>query len=125
MTTDQPADDIARLAQRVAGECLLITRPGILFGRSRIQASCSTCGVPLGGWTYDEVRANFDRHKAIPAPPAEVLARPLTPADIQAYPEYFINGRGRSIASTTLCAHDYYLTDSCPGCDADQEDAEQ
>lgn len=37
------------------------------------------------------------------------------------YPDYFIIGAGRDIASHTLCDHGYYLTDSCPGCDADDD----
>ncbi|MBB5155912.1 hypothetical protein [Saccharopolyspora phatthalungensis] len=54
-----------------------------------------------------------------PAPPQDVLARPITAADVAAYPVYFIHGPGRDIAQNTLCAHDYTLVDSCPGCDAD------
>lgn len=54
-------------------------------------------------------------------PPADVLARPITAADVKAYPDYFIIGAGRDIASHTLCDHGYYLTDSCPGCDADDD----
>lgn len=49
-------------------------------------------------------------------PPADVLSRPITPADVAAYPAYFISGPGREIASTTECAHGYNLTDSCPAC---------
>jgi hypothetical protein len=125
MTEPTPnQDDITRLATRLNDDCVLITRPGILFGRTRVRAQCVTCNVPLGDWTIGEVRANFERHKTIPAPPAEVLARPIVKDDIRAYPDYFISGRGRRLASVTLCPHDYYLTDSCPGCDADQEAAE-
>jgi len=51
-----------------------------------------------------------------PIPPVDVLARPLTPADVSTWPEYFILGPGREIASKTFCAHEYYLTDSCPNC---------
>lgn len=50
-------------------------------------------------------------------PPADVLSRPITRADVAQYPEYYILGAGREIASTTRCPHDYHLTDSCPCCD--------
>lgn len=56
-----------------------------------------------------------------PRPPVSVLLRRLTPADIKAYPVYFILGPGYDIASKTLCGHGYHLTDSCPGCDADED----
>lgn len=45
----------------------------------------------------------------------------LTPELIRQYPEYYIAGPGREQASQTNCRHLYFLTDSCPGCDADQE----
>ena len=52
-------------------------------------------------------------------PPLEVLSRPITKADVSAYPVYFIIGPGCEIAERTECGHGYYLTDSCPGCDAE------
>jgi hypothetical protein len=52
-------------------------------------------------------------------PPLEVLGRPITKADIEAYPVYFIIGPGREIAERTKCGHGYLLTSSCPGCDAE------
>jgi hypothetical protein len=52
-----------------------------------------------------------------PVPSADVLARPITKADIDAYPAYFILGPGQDIASATDCPHGYRLTDSCPCCD--------
>ena len=57
-----------------------------------------------------------------PKPPAEVLARAITRRDYTQYPVYFIWGPGRDIASRTDCGHGYYLTDSCPCCDAEDED---
>ena len=54
-------------------------------------------------------------------PPLEVLSRPPTVADVQAYPVYFIVGPGREIAQNTACGHGYMLTSSCPGCDADAD----
>lgn len=54
-------------------------------------------------------------------PPASVLARTPTVADVRAWPQYFIAGPGYAIASTTDCGHGYHLTDSCPGCDADAQ----
>ncbi len=118
----------AALADQLAireGDCELVHRPSILAGRTRVAAHCTTCDVPLSAWTIEEVQANFARHQAIPAPPAEILDRPITKSDTRAYSDYFISGRGRAVASTTMCPHMYYLTDSCPGCDADQEAAEE
>lgn len=49
-------------------------------------------------------------------PPADVLDRAPTAADVAAYPIYFILGPGADIASRTDCGHGYNLTDSCPSC---------
>jgi hypothetical protein len=49
-------------------------------------------------------------------PPAEVLNRTPTPADVAAYPEYYIAGSGADVARRTQCEHGYNLTDSCPVC---------
>ncbi len=46
---------------------------------------------------------------------------PLTAVDVAADPEFWIAGAGREIASRTDCGHGYNLTDSCPGCDAEEE----
>ena len=56
-----------------------------------------------------------------PVQPPDMLTRPITTADVKAYPEYFILGPGRDIAQNTLCAHAYTLVDSCPNCDADAD----
>jgi hypothetical protein len=56
-----------------------------------------------------------------PTPPDEVLNRAPTVADVRRWPEHYISGPGRAVASKTHCPHRYYLTDSCPGCDADEE----
>jgi hypothetical protein len=48
-----------------------------------------------------------------------MLERPITPADVQEFPVYFMWGPGRDRAASTLCDHGYTLVDSCPGCDAD------
>lgn len=103
------------------GPCAYTLRTYTLLGRERFSASCSTCGAACTGWTQTAAVAAFEEHRAIPAPPADVLARTLTPADIRKFPEYFILGRGRSIALRTACAHGYRLTDSCPGCDDDRD----
>lgn len=47
-----------------------------------------------------------------------------TPADVRDNPRYWISGPGLAIASQTACPHDYRLTDSCPGCDLDNEEEE-
>ncbi|WP_134666105.1 MULTISPECIES: hypothetical protein [unclassified Amycolatopsis] len=56
-----------------------------------------------------------------PVPPGDVLARTITRRDVQQYDVYFIWGPGRDITSRTDCGHGYYLTDSCPCCDADDD----
>lgn len=66
-------------------------------------------------------RAAMDAYKAaqiakMVTPPADVLDRAPTPADVSAYPVYFILGPGADIASRTDCGHGYFLTDSCPVC---------
>jgi len=50
-------------------------------------------------------------------PPANVLIRTSTRADVHAFPDYFILGAGRDLAANTDCEHGYRLTDSCPHCD--------
>jgi hypothetical protein len=74
-----------------------------------------------------QLRANINRSPAelvakAPVPPSDVLARPITRADVSAYPVYFIHGPGRDVASSTDCGHGYNLTDSCPCCDAEDDD---
>lgn len=54
-------------------------------------------------------------------PPANVLARRITPSDVAAYPAYFLYGPGLVLAETTDCPHGYRLTDSCPGCGSDED----
>lgn len=95
-----------------------------LFGRSRVRAECA-CGTTIAGWDDAQVRDLYAQHLAIPRPPAEVLAKDApTVADVRRWPDFFISGPGRRVASATECPHAYYLTDSCPGCDADAEAAE-
>lgn len=36
-------------------------------------------------------------------------------------PEFWIAGSGRLAAQRVRCPHECFLTDSCPGCDADEE----
>lgn len=94
-----------------------------LAGRSRVRADCA-CGITFGGWDAAQIRDQYARHLAIPRPPAELLAKDApTVADVAAWEEFFITGPGRRVASATECPHAYYLTDSCPGCDYDEEQA--
>jgi hypothetical protein len=69
--------------------------------------------------------ANFARYidglvADAPVPPAEVLSRAITPADVAAYPVYFIHGPGQDLAHATDCGHGYTLLDSCPCCDSNE-----
>ncbi|MEE2040127.1 hypothetical protein Q8791_23190 [Nocardiopsis sp. CT-R113] len=43
-----------------------------------------------------------------------------TVADVRSYPTFYICGPGRELAENTRCPHEYFLTDSCPGCAADE-----
>lgn len=98
-------------------ECTATVEPyDGLGGQNRYLAYCTTCGVVCTGWTEQQARAAFDEHRTIPAPPAAVAARPLTPEIVADYVEYYIIGRGRPQARTTKCAHGYYLTVVCPCC---------
>jgi hypothetical protein len=97
-------------------DCFATVRPYILFGRTRYSASCTTCGTSCSGWTERQARAEFEAHRAIPAPPDDVLAAPLTQAIVAEYPYYYIRGRGHRLAAITDCGHGYWLTDSCPCC---------
>lgn len=40
----------------------------------------------------------------------------LTVRDITRYPDFYIAGPGRALASQTDCGHGYNLTDSCTCC---------
>lgn len=96
-----------------------------LFGYPRVRADCG-CGTTFGAWDEFHLRNKYAEHLAIARPPAELLAKDApTLADVHAFPEFFITGPGRAVASKTRCAHDYFLTDSCPGCDADRERARE
>jgi hypothetical protein len=100
----------------MSADCAYSMQAYTLLGRDRYSASCTTCGVPCMGWTQDQAHAAFVAHRDMPAPPADVLAAPLTVDIVAAYPAYFINGRGRQLAARTDCGHGYFLTDSCPCC---------
>lgn len=96
-----------------------------LFGHPRVRADCA-CGTTFGAWDESHLRNKYAEHLSISQPPAEVLAKDApTLADVHKWPEFFILGPGRAVASQTPCPHDYRLTDSCPGCDADRERAEE
>jgi len=73
-----------------------------------------------------QARAHFRKYlddlgANAPVPPADVLNRTITHADVRAYPDYFILGPGRAVAQATDCGHGYRLTDSCPNCAADND----
>ncbi|MGY1946651.1 hypothetical protein [Nocardia asiatica] len=85
-------------------------------GRTRYSFSCVTCDVFCSGSTEDEARAAFEAHRSIPAPAPAGFDVPLTAAIVSEYPEFYISGPGRQIASATDCGHGYWLTDSCPCC---------
>lgn len=94
-----------------------------LSGHPRVRAECA-CGTTFGAYDESQLRNLYADHLAIPKPFADVLEKDApTAIDVHAWPDFFISGPGRAIASQTACPHDYRLTDSCPGCDADRERA--
>lgn len=94
-----------------------------LAGHPRVRAECA-CGTTFGAWDDAHMRDKFAEHLAIAKPFADVLEKDApTAIDVHAWPEFFITGPGRAIASQTPCPHEYRLTDSCPGCDADRDRA--
>lgn len=44
-----------------------------------------------------------------------------TVADVRHDPQYWIAGPGREAAHAAFCSHGYRLTDSCPGCDSEDD----
>ncbi|MFE3052267.1 hypothetical protein [Nocardia sp. NPDC059239] len=95
----------------------------ITFSRGRADdgtevfvGTCTACGLLIRAATREDAQARFDYHVSIPAPPPEVLRRPITPADVDNYPEYFLNGSGYGIAARLTCEHGRALTDPCDEC---------
>ena len=121
MTAD-PAED------RRGTDRPLIARPGAQTPQRRAgaaaradeQRSAGARSAAFSAGLAAIRAANWERGANDP-PPAEVLTRPLTPSDVRNWPHYFIGGPGTDLAHGTACPHGYRLTDSCPGCDADQE----
>lgn len=66
----------------------------------------------LRRWRAGEDLGPDDRAELVP-----------TVQDVRDDSWYWIAGPGADRASRTLCPHDYALTDSCPGCDADENAA--
>ncbi|MTD58166.1 hypothetical protein [Amycolatopsis pithecellobii] len=73
------------------------------------------------GWHESAPRAQAREVEKASVPPEDLLDRTITRRDVQQYDVYFIWGPGRDIASRTDCGHGYYLTDSCPCCDAEDD----
>lgn len=84
----------------------------------RVQADAISAALARGA---RRIERSTDTTLDELVPPDEVLARKLTADDVRQWPYYFVDGPGREIASKTDCGHGYRLTDSCPGCDAEQE----
>lgn len=85
-------------------------------GEEMFTGVCARCGVPVWASTLQDAEALFVAHETIPAPPAVVLARPVTVADVDTYPEWFLNGRGHPVAAAVKCQHGYSLVAFCPHC---------
>lgn len=54
-------------------------------------------------------------------PPLEVLTRVPSRDAVREFPDFYLAGPGRALAEVVPCLHLYNLTDSCPGCDHDEE----
>ncbi|MEV6219855.1 hypothetical protein [Nocardia sp. NPDC051833] len=77
---------------------------------------CDLCGVPVWAASREDALARFEEHRAIPAPPAAVMGRPVTLADVDTYPEWFLNGRGYPVAAAVKCPHGEPLVGFCLAC---------
>lgn len=105
-----------------------LTTAAATAARDAILATGYTPTPGYNGWTDPAAKAFRAALRAADyaiaatlAPSADVLAKAPTAATVKAYPDYYIVGPGRKIADATLCSHGYRLTDSCPGCDYDQD----
>lgn len=58
---------------------------------------------------------------AVLAPPADIATADPTAQTVILFPDYYLHGPGQTFARATLCDHGYRLTDTCPGCDHDQD----
>ena len=85
-------------------------------GETAFSGTCVRCGVPVWAASREDAQARFAEHRDIPAPPAEVLARPVTGADVDEYPEWFLNGRGCPVAAAVKCEHGVPLVGFCLAC---------
>jgi hypothetical protein len=73
--------------------------------------------MPDGEWTKI---ANWFTHNLVRQ--WHVSAEPAitpTPLMVAMYPDFWVAGPGHEVASRVQCGHEYNLTDSCPGCDAE------
>lgn len=70
--------------------------------------------------TEGKIREHWFLDAFGPLPPVEIFERGLNKLDAHRYPHY-LYGPAYSILNATRCRHEYYLTASCPGCDADEE----
>lgn len=84
-------------------------------GGKLVRGECVPCGYPVWSASPDDAQVRFEHHRGIPAPPAEVLARPVTAALVDEFPAWFLNGRGYRAASVARCGHGEPVTD-CVNC---------
>lgn len=90
---------------------------GIVEGGSVIPVTGSDLSV---GRAHSPAAPKLRREWG-PVPPGDVLTKLPTREVLRQWPDFYINGPGCHLAAATPCVHLYNLTDSCPGCDADQE----
>ncbi|MFD6400727.1 hypothetical protein [Nocardia sp. NPDC060249] len=95
---------------------ITITEKPYIDGATVFSGVCDSCGVPVWAASREDAQARFEHHRDIPEPPAEVLARPVTAADVDTYTAWFLNGRGYPIAAAAKCQHGYALVAFCPEC---------
>ncbi|MFC4128968.1 hypothetical protein [Nocardia rhizosphaerae] len=100
-----------------SSECRIeFTETNTPGGETIVFGVCDPCGLPIQAASRGDAETRFDHHRTIPAPPAEVLARPATPDDVDDYPEWFLNGRGYPVAVAAKCVHGLALVSFCSGC---------
>lgn len=85
-------------------------------GDTMFDGACAGCGLPIRAGSEADLRARFEHHVSVPAPPALVSGRAPRVADVDEFPEWFLNGRGYRAANSTRCPHGIALTSFCERC---------
>ena len=90
---------------------------------ARAVVSNALAGALAQAYGYVPVSVREELAEQVCARIEEMAPRPEVPTrdDVRADPAYWIAGAGYYAARRAECAHGYRLTDSCPGCDAEDD----